>query len=471
MGQKIIESLVSQGIVGWFFIILTIASLVYGIINSLKLKNIYSDLVESFNCAEEKLNDDNGEKVFKDSKINKIINDFIKSVKRGTENINTEVMIENNIGDEITQKEKYLKLLPSICVAFGLLGTFMGLTLAIIDTNSVLGNIGSMEEFSVKMRAPFASMSSAFWTSIFGVASSLILNFFNTMVDNKKESFYGMLEDYLDNVVYGIHAKNFNKIFEDFNTTMSSTMISLTNEMRSLFQDGVTELVKNINKNTLDLTDTVKELTNYTKDLDRLTKSLNTSVNNFKEPVDKFKTSVYEFTSIAEDLSMNMKESFDKFGVKVDLLESNLSNLYNSVDGNKREIANIGLSLKQQSDVLNNSYSHLSELITSISGTQSNNVDLLKDQIGKLNKGYERFDKGLEEFTRGFEMLQNKVSDGIVSVLNKEMEALSKGIVERLYLSMDKVDTSIEQLSTNVIKVGEIVKASNDLWTSANKEN
>lgn len=60
--------------------------------------------------------------------------------------------------------------------------------------------------------------------------------------------------------------------------------------MRTLFQDGVSELVGNINKNTLDLTDTVSGLTNYTKDLERLTSSLNTSVKNFKEPVDKFKS-------------------------------------------------------------------------------------------------------------------------------------------------------------------------------------
>lgn len=468
---KIRESLMSQGIIGWFFIGLTLLAVIYGIRSWKKINTVYNDLLRNFNLAEEKENDPTGEKIFDDSKINKMVSDFIKSVERGTENINTEVIIENNIGDNVIKKEETLKLLPSICIAFGLLGTFMGLTLAIIQTNGVLGNIGSMEEFSTKMQGPFSSMSSAFWTSIFGVASSVILNGLNNTIKNKKESFYGLIEDYLDNVVYGAHSKNFNKLFIEFNTTIKSTMIELTKEMRSLFQDGVTELVSKINKNTIDLTDTVKGLTDYTKDLDRLTKSLNTSVNNFKDPVDKFKGSVYEFTSIAEDLSVNMKESINKFGVKVDLLENNLSNLYNSIDGNKREIANIGISLKQQSDVLNNSYNNLSEVITSISNIQSNNTELLKEQIAKLNKGYEKFDNGLEEFIGNFETLQNKVSDGIVEVLNKEMEVLSKGIVERLDGSMDKVDTSIEQLATNVIKIGEIVKASNDLWTSVNKEN
>ena len=98
-------------------------------------------------------------------------------------------------------------------------------------------------------------------------------------------------------------------------------MLTLTGEMKNLFQDGVSELVGKINKNTIDLTGTVKELTNYTKDLERLTSSLDISVKNFKEPVDNFKSSIHEFIQTTEDTNSIMKESVNKFSSKVDMLE------------------------------------------------------------------------------------------------------------------------------------------------------
>ena len=250
-----------------------------------------------------------------------------------------------------------------------------------------------------------------------------------------------------------------------------TTMTNLAKDMRELFKDGVSELVSKINKNTIDLTSTVAELTNYTKDLDRLTKSLNTSVDNFKEPVDKFKVSIYEFTSIAEDLSANMKDSINKFSSKVDLLESNLSNLYNSVDSNKNELANIGISLKVQSEKLNDTYSRVIDLINSVSNIQTSNNDELKLQVEKLNKGYESFEGGLVQFIKNLELLQTKISDGITNTMDKGMTSLTNKIVEGLDEAMREVAASTEQLNSNTLTIGEVVKASNDLLTSINNSN
>lgn len=471
--SKAFESFQSQGIIGWSVITLIIVALIMGVKSGSKVKKTYQDLLNKFNSSEEKVDDNNqsnGERIIEDEVLSKIVSEFTRSAKNGTENINTEVILQKNIGNDVIEKERLIKLLPSVCIGLGLLGTFIGLTLAIIDTNGVLGNIGSMEEFSNKMQGPFASMSSAFWTSIFGVASSLILNWYNNTVQNDKDSFYDIIEDYLDNVIYSKYAKSFNNLFETFNTTISTTMTGLAKDMRDLFQDGVSQLVNKINKNSIDLTSSVKELTNYTKDLDRLTKSLNNSVNNFKDPVDKFKVSVYEFTSITEDLSISMKESMNKFAVKVDVLDSNLSNLYNSIDSNKREIAEIGSLLKNESERLNDSYHRVLDLINSVSNIQTDNTESLKEQIGKLNKGYENFDSGLVQFVGNLESLQTRISDGISNTLDREMTSLTNNIVDKLSISMKEVAGATEQLTKNTITIGEVVKASNDLWMASNKE-
>ena len=467
--SKIGKSFLSQGAFGFGVIAVIVAILLYGLYKGITVKIKYMRLLNEFNASEKKSSNDGeirGECNFGKGILKNIEEEFKRSAKNGTENINTEVIIQKNIGQKVINSERRIKLLPAMCIAFGLLGTFLGLTMAIIDTNNVLGPMGSMEEFALAMEGPFASMSSAFWTSIFGVAASVILNWFNTSVENEKEGFYDVIEDYLDNVIYSIH---YISAFDEFNSIIKETMIDLAREMRELFKDGVSELVSKINKNTIDLTSTVSELTNYTKDLDRLTKSLNASVNNFKEPVDKFKVSVYEFTSIAEDLSVNMKDSINKFAGKVDLLESNLSNLYNSVDSNKNQLYNIGESLKMQADTLNSSYNRVNELINSISSIQINNNDELKVQIEKLNKGYESFEGGLVEFVKNLGLLQSKISDGITNTMTEGMNSLTDGIVLKLDGAIKEVAASTEQLSDNSKSIGEVVKASNDLLTSINK--
>lgn len=470
--EKMFDSFKNQGGFGFFVIAGIIAMLIYGIIRGIMIKKKYVSLLKEFNSSEEKASEDGkfkGERSFENAVLRKIEEEFKKSAEGGTENINTEVILQKNIGQSIVNGERIVKLLPAMCIAFGLLGTFLGLTVAIIDTKRVLGPMGTMEEFASAMEGPFASMASAFWTSIAGVTASVVLNGFNATVENKKESFYDVIEDYLDNIIYGIYANSFNNLFMEFNSTIKTTMINLTRDMRELFKDGVSELVTKINKNTIDLTSTVLELTNYTKDLDRLTKSLNTSVNNFKEPVDKFKVSIYEFTSIAEDLSVNMKESINKFAGKVELLESNLSNLYNSVDANKNQLYSIGEFLKVQANTLNNSYNRVNELIDSISNLQSNNNEELKIQIEKLNKGYESFEGGLVQFVKNLEVLQTKISDGITNTMTEGMNSLTNGIISRLEGSLEEVAASTVQLSYNSKTIGEVVKASNDLLTSISK--
>lgn len=471
--EKMWKSFISQGGIGFVIIIAVLLVLLCGIYISFKVRKKYIELLDEFNNSEKKYDDNGkfkGEREFKDGILKNIEEQFKNSAKNGTENINTEVIIQKNFEEKIIDGERIIKVLPSMCIALGLLGTFLGLTVAIIDTSNVLGPMGSMQEFALAMEGPFSSMSSAFWTSIFGVIASIILNIFNTRVENKKEGFYDAIEDYLDNIIFGIHANTFNNLFLEFNNTIRTTMTDLAKDMRELFQDGVSELVNKINKNTIDLTSTVSELNNYTKDLDRLTKSLNNSVNNFKEPVDKFKVSIYEFTSIADDLSVNMKDSINKFSSKVDLLESNLSNLYNSVNLNKDELSKIRESLKEQSEKLNDTYKSVIDLINNISNVQSQNTEELKTQIINLNKGYENFNSGLTNFAQDLEKLQVSISDGITHTMENGMNSLTDGIIEKLNRSMSEVAASTELLNNNTKTIGQVVKASNDLLTSINNK-
>ena len=307
-------------------------------------------------------------------------------------------------------------------------------------------------------------MSSAFWTSIFGVSASLLLNLFSIRVETAKDTFYDYMENYLDNIIYPLYAIS---DYDEFNNTIKVTMMDLTKEMRTLFEDGVKELVSSINTNTIDLTKTAEGLSNYTKDLDRLTKNLDKSVNNFKEPVDIFKSSIYEFTSVSEDLSDVMKDTMNKVTVNVDKLDSNLTSLYDVVDNNKRELSSISEVLKRDSYTLNESYNKVIELVNLVANQQHINSDELKTQIMNLNKGYESFREGLYTFSESLREIEGEMSKGITQSLQKEMTSLTENIVNKLDLSIKGVESATEQLAKNSITIGEVVKATNELYVSA----
>lgn len=484
--NQLAQSFLSQGLIGFGFLVITAGVGLSCWRSSTKISNEYSKLIHEFNSSERIDVNGNEELDIKNEVLNKIVEDFKQSASRGTENINTEVIIQRRLDENVSlfKKERLVKSIPAVCIALGLLGTFLGLTLAIVQTKGVLGDsLGSTQMFGKSMEGPFTSMSSAFWTSIFGVIGSVLLNYHNVKLENNKEEFYDGIEDYLDNNIYSLYAVNFISQFNDFNTIISErmmelnsivadNMISLTGEMRSLFQDGVSELVGNINQNTLDLTDTVNSLTNYTKDLERLTSSLDTSVKNFKDPVDKFKSTMHEFIQTSEDTTISMKESVNRFAVKVDVLEESLNGVYSVIKSNKDELEKIGNSVNDSLGdgikAIYNSHDRFIELTDKIGTQQDSSQKEIKEQINNLNKGYKSFNDLLLGFVDNLSATQSDLSDKIAITLTNEFKNISSNIVESLNTSISKLGQSAEELKSNTNDIGELVKQTNDLHNSIN---
>ena len=472
---NIIGSFIKQGVIGWIiiFIILILAILSYKFSNI--SKNSYENLLDSFNNALE-IEKSIGEhknltlKVFKQDILKNIDEEFKKSAQLGKDNINTEAIIQKNLDREILGKEALAMVIPTSCIALGLIGTFLGLTTAIMSTTRALSlGAQSMVDFAKNMEAPLSSMSSAFWTSVFGMLSSLVLNLANVKMKGSKEKFYDVFESYLDNKVFALYAKNFNSEFCEFNKIIRESMISLTDEMKDLFKYGVDELVKGINKNNLDLTKTVEGLSNYTKDLDRLTNSLNISIENFKNPVDVFKTSIYEFISISDDLMYRNKENIGKFCDKLERIDNNLSYLYQGIDLNSEELKNVSALLKNQDKILECSYDRLIDVTDSLKNIYEGNKNDLHLQIQNLNSSYITFKEGMNDFTSSLDIIQKEISNGISKSFKIGMDNVADNIVKKLDKSLIDLKKSTEQLNTNSLIVGQLVKATNE-WVALTKE-
>lgn len=316
--NKIFSSMLSQNFLGWIVIFLIVCIFAVGIATTIFIKKYYKELLEDLSLSIKKKQN------FHYEELNKIVNEFSKSTTNGTDNINTEVIIEKNINKKIIKIEGIFKVIPSTLIGLGLLGTFLGLTLAIFETKGALTGIENINTFSNALQNPIASMATAFWTSIFGVIGSLILNFINQSIIFYKDEFYNEIENYLDNEIFAKRAKTFNTIFEEFSVTVKTTMLTLTEEMTVLFKNGVEELVNKINANSLDLTNSAEALKSYTEKFRSLVESMDNTVENFNKPVSNFSNSVVDFINISESLENKFNRSFDKFDNTVKSIDNTM---------------------------------------------------------------------------------------------------------------------------------------------------
>lgn len=455
---SIVQSIASQNIIGWLVILIITILLLVGLILNIKVKIYYKNLFND-------LKENSSKNSFNIIELNKILDRFKKSATKGTENINTEVLIEKNLKIKIIKSEKWINILPAIFIACGLLGTFLGLTLAIFETKTALNSIENINNFTVSLQAPISSMSSAFWTSIFGVTSSVVLNAFNVLVRNEREKFYNYLEDYLDNEVFANHANTFNVIFQEFNRTVKLTMLTLTEEMKQLFQNGVEELVNKINSNSIDLTKSAEALQNYTNEFEKLVKSLDNTVLNFEKPVDKFKNSIENFVVISNDLNERFTESFDALINKVDHLDSNFKILSNSIYDNKEALSEMGRVISDEAESLRECYKAFEDGLQEVRWLNEIQNKEFLSQIDNVNKGYESFSEGFVEFKKSLENLEISLARGFAGVVQGELNSLSKDFIKELHGPLMGIKESTEELAGSINIVGQLIKATNE-WVA-----
>lgn len=113
-----------------------------------------------------------------------------------------------SISNRLDEARDILRYLTGLLVFLGLLGTFWGL----LQTVSAVGqtiqslDVGSgdssvvFEDLKAGLEAPLGGMGTAFSSSLFGLASSLVLGFLDLQAGQAQSRFYVDLEDWLSTV-------------------------------------------------------------------------------------------------------------------------------------------------------------------------------------------------------------------------------------------------------------------------------
>jgi hypothetical protein len=116
--------------------------------------------------------------------------------------------ILESIGTRLDEERDVSRYLTGLLVFLGLLGTFWGLTetvtaigrtIATLDVRA--GDSGTIfENLKTGLAAPLAGMGTAFSSSLFGLAGSLILGFLDLQAGQAQNRFYQELEEWLSSI-------------------------------------------------------------------------------------------------------------------------------------------------------------------------------------------------------------------------------------------------------------------------------
>jgi hypothetical protein len=215
---------------------------------------------------------------------------------------------------------KMLQLLPVTCIICGILGTFLGLTIAMFSMQQTLTTIGtatsdiSMNSIVSAISSPFQGMSLAFVTSIAGIASALLLNLFQTgffsggtSIPYYQASILADTESLLDHTVANLIKDDkprdtmevildrfSNKVQEAFHHSVNQfagKMVDLTEELFNISQSHKELLsthqqtTKSFTKSTYALKEFGDELANTTKELMNIRSGIDTELQTLQQAI------------------------------------------------------------------------------------------------------------------------------------------------------------------------------------------
>ena len=111
----------------------------------------------------------------------------------------------DSIGARLDEGRELARYFVGLLIFLGLLGTFWGLSRTVGSVGEVIASLSvgadaagaAFERMKTGLEAPLSGMGTAFSTSLFGLAGSLVLGFLDLQAGQAQNSFYNELEEWL----------------------------------------------------------------------------------------------------------------------------------------------------------------------------------------------------------------------------------------------------------------------------------
>ena len=388
------------------------------------------------------------------------------------EQVNTGALIDQIYSQETIkgftceQIDYLCRILPNLLLAFGLLGTFLGITINLSTLSQTINqvNASDVSNLVTELKKPLEGMSIAFTTSLTGLFFSALVTVANFIFNSglAKYRLISSLEDYLDNV-YFPEVQGDTRLDKIVNRMVSQQDEFLTNfgeTVRKAVEQSMGKVAKQIadgNQKTMELATQV-----YQK-FDAAAGTISSAANEFKHSMTELNSTSQIFKQSAE----TFKQS--EFPLKLSLATVDLGNTQQKFSESATSLAaTTELIINALIEIENSSQSliNLGEEIKSMNKTSiqvldlhQNNQNLLSEIIPQLHAGANSYEKATSKLDDLDQRVGDKFNnfDQLITAISQLLENVKTYTTELI----SKVATETENSNQSLISLSEEIKAMN----------
>ncbi|WP_254447106.1 hypothetical protein [Dolichospermum sp. UHCC 0259] len=390
-------------------------------------------------------------------KIVEILEDRFHQASQQLEQVNTGALIDQIYSQEkififtCEQIDYFCRILPNLLLAFGLIGTFSGITINLSTLSQTINqtNPNDVSNLVNELKKPLEGMSIAFTTSLTGLFFSALLTVVNFIFNAglAKYRLISSLEDYLDNI-YLPEIQGDNRLDKIVNKMVSQQDVFLTNfgkTVREAVEQSMGKVAQQIadgNQETTYLarqvyekfTDAAGTISRAANEFENSMSELNATSQIFKQSAETFNQSQFpqQLSAATADLSNTQKkfsQSATSLSETSELIIKALIELENCSQG----LINLGEDIKG----INQTSIQVLEL-------HQTNQNSLSEIIPQLQQGANSYEQAVNKLDNLDQRVGDKVNnlDELIIAINQLLETV------KAYTS--KVDSSITDVSNQI---------------------
>jgi hypothetical protein len=404
----------------------------------------------------------------KQLRIIQTLEERFKVASQQLEQVNTTALIDqvysqekiNGKGFTCEQIDYWCRIAPNLLLAFGLFGTFLGITINLSTLSQTINqtNPTDINNLVAELKKPLEGMSIAFITSLIGLFFSALLTVFNFIFNSglAKYRLLSSLEDYLDNI-YFPQVQGDTRLDKIVNRMVSQQDEFLTNfgkVVREAVEKSMGKVAKQIadgNKETTDLARQVYEkfdaaagtISGAADDFENSMTELKKTSQVFKDSANIFNESQFpQQLSVATEYLSNTQQKFSNSAASLAETTDLIINLLAQMNNLSNNLINLGEDIKG----VNQTSVHVLEL-------HQTNQTQMSEIIPQLQQGANSFSEAINKL----EQLEIKVSDKADSLNNVEV-SLSQ-LLEFVKYNAELLKHNTEQMNLGFDSLGDRISS------------
>lgn len=427
--------------------------------------------------------------------INKLIKEYESYKEQKHESINTISLVEKHflkvpirlfgiVKSPVGNILKLQQLLPMTVIIFGILGTFIGLTISMFSMEEILTTLPSatndlsMNSIVSAISAPFQGMSLAFITSIAGISSSLLLNLFQTgflsggtSVSYYKASILSEAESLLDHKV-SIQLENGKP-----KDQLEKLLDRFSNKVQEAFQESVKEFADNIIRLTDELhgvttdmkqliikqTETAETYSNSSNALKDFGSELTTSVNGLLTVRNGIDHELNTLQAAIKGLEKHLKSSLEKQETGQRRFEQMLQRSDQLLKDSSSKTAEIsGLFIKGLEEQSNRAFAKQEEMERRLYQKQEELNYTFQDKQAQYYHAAQDFSSSVQQLERSWheviERLRREVIDKMESSRHRHVpQNDNRELIRTIELVSERSQYEISQIQQYLAEVYQML--------------